>query len=393
MGLVDYSDSESDSEAPPPQQDTTSKAAPATKQLSSNPIARSSAGKILVSLPTAAATAGGGVPHGDEPPTKRARLGAGGPGGTRFSNFGSFLPPPKVTKPTASQAPKGSAPRPGVHLKTGAEPAFSREAGGFGDDADAADESAGSGWNLPPPKASSGPTIPEGQKPEEEVKLVGKPLMFRPLSVARKPTKKKRIVPGAVPVQPASTASTAAPSVPKQEAVAKKKISLFSMGDEEPSAPPAPSAGGAYEPLFGESTELEPTADNDEWTDQAYEQAGPGEPQQPDYPQAQGQSLSSIANDLNLSKRARRELFGRGGPSETGAKIVNFSMEREYEHNEALRASGEQQAYNPVRTIAPGKHNLKQLITAAQNNQSALEDSYAAGRSTKRDAGARYGWG
>ncbi len=403
MGLVDYSDSDSDSEVAQKLDPQLKGEASSSKKPSSNPIARSSTGRILVSLPSAS-TNDGAASSNDEPPAKRARIGAGA-GSSRFSGFGSFLPPPKVTKPVASQTPRANAPRPGVHLKTGAEPAFSRESDTIGGDEDTTNSGALSGLNLPPPKASSGPSIPEGQKPEEEVELVGKPLMFRPLSVTRKPTKKKRIVPGAVPKQPPAVAqpepkavvASGATDAPVGE-VAKKKISLFSMGDEASTAVSSSDAGGVYEPLFPGDAETD-AADIGAWPDQG-DEPGFSHGQQPlplpahqSEARAQAQSLSSIADDLNLSKKARRELFGRGGPNDAGAKIVNFSMEREYEHNEALRSSGEQQAYNPVRTIAPGKHNLRQLITAAQNNQSALQDSYAAGRSNKREAGAKYGWG
>jgi len=74
-----------------------------------------------------------------------------------------------------------------------------------------------------------------------------------------------------------------------------------------------------------------------------------------------------------------------------GARVVNFNMEREYAANEALRASGEQ-VYNPVRAIAPGKHSLRQVVSMAQNNQSALEDSFAQGKNNRKDAAGRYGW-
>ncbi|KAH8890755.1 hypothetical protein GQ53DRAFT_156217 [Thozetella sp. PMI_491] len=386
MGLVDYSDSESESESP-----TTQPTKPtidvASKKSSSNPIARSSTGKILVSLPASSAA---NPTQSDEPPSKRARVGAG-PGSSRFSNFGAFLPPPKAVKPVA---PKGAAPRPGVHLKTGAEPAFSRETDPISEEGDALSRAPGSGLSLPSPKVSSGPTIPEGQKPEEEVKLVGKPLMFKPLSVGRKPTKKKRIIPGAVPKQPAPTGDHQGPvtsTMVAPEEPAKKKVSLFSMDDEAPSVEPVPQAAATYEPLFGVGggeedgvTEPYPTDTGAAFLAQQ-DQLLPS--------RSAPQSLSIMADDLNLSKKARRELFGRNGPGSGGAKIVNFNMEREYAHNEAVRASGEQQAYNPVRAIAPGKHNLRQLVDAAQNNQSALEDSFAANKSSKREAGSRYGWG
>ncbi len=60
-----------------------------------------------------------------------------------------------------------------MHLRTAAEPAFSRRVDGH-------DDSMGLDGDATQP-TFKGPSIPEGQKPEEEVKLVGKPLMFKPL--------------------------------------------------------------------------------------------------------------------------------------------------------------------------------------------------------------------
>jgi hypothetical protein len=72
--------------------------------------------------------------------------------------------------------------------------------------------------------------------------------------------------------------------------------------------------------------------------------------------------------------------------------VINFNMEREYAHNEALRASGAQQAHNPVRSIAPGKHSLRQVVNMAQSNQGALEESFARAKGSQREAAGRYGW-
>jgi hypothetical protein len=98
---------------------------------------------------------------------------------------------------------------------------------------------------------------------------------------------------------------------------------------------------------------------------------------------------------MNLSAAARRELFGRdktGAKAQMAAKVLNFDMDREYAHNEAVRASGETQLHNPVRAIQPGKHSLRQLVNAVQTQKDALEESFAAGKSNKREAGSRYGW-
>jgi len=110
------------------------------------------------------------------------------------------------------------------------------------------------------------------------------------------------------------------------------------------------------------------------------------------------QSLDDIAGDLKLSAAERRQLFGRqkgGGANEairSATKIINFNTDKEYLHNEELRAAGEQVVHNPVRAIAPGKHSLKQLVNAAQSQKEALEESFAKGKSNRAEASSRYGW-
>ncbi|KAM7204069.1 Mitotic checkpoint regulator, MAD2B-interacting domain containing protein [Naviculisporaceae sp. PSN 640] len=428
MGLVDYSDSDSDSEvvqkpSAPPLNSATGKK-PFQKLVDRG------SGKIVVNLTsTASADA---TSTNDEPPAKRART--TGSGSSRFSNFGSFLPPPKKTAPVLGKSiaastsrTGGTAPAPGVHLKTGAEPAFSRsaditeEADGdaYNNDGGSGSSIFGSGLNLPPPKgsSSSGPTIPAGQKPAEEVKLVGKPLMFKPLSVSRKPAQQKKKKDGskAVP-SPNAQAATSKPAANFTEEPApppKKKVSLFSLGGEDETTSSTAAAAaettttsdGTYEPLFSGIPEAEDTGEltNGEdgeyyenssynaYANQSYVSSNNHEPN----------TLNSIADSLSLSKAARRDLFGRNGPPATSsssnmnqARIVNFSMEKEYAHNEALRQSGAlaDQVHNPVRSIAPGKHSLRQMVNMAQNNQAALEDSFAAGRNNRRDAAGKYGW-
>ncbi|KAK3340718.1 mitotic checkpoint regulator, MAD2B-interacting-domain-containing protein [Neurospora tetraspora] len=430
MGLVDYgSDSDSDSEpvqqpvAPTP---VPAVAPPTTKKPFQKLIDRSGSGsgKIIVNLGSAG-TDPESKPAEDEPPAKRAKTAAGG--SSRFSSFGSFLPAPKKTAPIANtastSAPAGdnsNKPKPIVNLRTGAEPAFSRTGndngdGGFGGSESTSGSGFSSGLNLPAPKKTpAGPSIPEGQKPEEEVKLVGKPLMFKPLSVARKPQKKKAVTPKTPAAQSVGdkAATTTAPALSAQDTVVaaqqaapkRKQVSLFSMEEEEatPTTTVTTSATGAYEPLFTapepstnyEHNESDVTGDYDSYTaptSSTYNSAPSNASHQ--------QSLGSIADDLALNKTARRELFGRqrGGKNRDafeipeGAKIVNFNMEQEYEHNNALRASGEQ-VYNPVRAIAPGKHSLRQMVNMAQSNQSALEDSWAQGRNNRKDAAGKYGW-
>ncbi|KAL2156153.1 hypothetical protein VTH82DRAFT_898 [Thermothelomyces myriococcoides] len=423
MGLVDYSDSESETETVQ-QKPAPTFAAPPTKKPFQKLLDRSSGtGKIVVNLPAAGAAADADADE-DQPPAKRAKVA----GGSRFSNLGSFLPPPKKTGAAAAPKKIGSAPAPGVHLRTGAEPAFVR--GGGEEEAEETaefnrDETVPSGvvnGSAAASKAQPGPSIPEGQKPEEEVKLVGKPLMFKPLSVARKkaPAKNKK-KDGAVAGTYQSSDGMATPSnndtastsaaTPNTAAPQKKKVSLFSIGDDgdeaASAAPTTTNSTGIYEPLFtsvenggegeGEEAESDVTAPYPTYQFIHAQQQQQQHQQQPP-PQQRAQDddpLSSLAS--GLSPAARRDLFGRSSSSngnQNKAKVINFDMEREYRHNEELRQSGAgaQLAYNPVRSIAPGKHNLRQVVTMAQSNREALEESFARAKAHQRDAAGRYGW-
>ncbi|KAF3356635.1 hypothetical protein VdG1_06258 [Verticillium dahliae VDG1] len=196
----------------------------------------------------------------------------------------------------------------------------------------------------------------------------------------------------AVPL-PAAAAPSAEEAKDAGPAPPPKKISLFSL-DSEPEPAPAPSttsASGAYEPLF--QTEAAARAYNP-YLDEAEPYAN--HPAPTTAPTSDKESLHTIANDLNLSAAERRELFGRGGPSNAqgaaATRVINFNTDQEYQHNEDLRASGQEQTHNPVRSIAPGKHNLRQLVNAVQNNRDALEESFAKGKSNRKDASSRYGW-
>ncbi|RYP90408.1 hypothetical protein DL770_003492 [Monosporascus sp. CRB-9-2] len=401
MGLVDYSDSESDAETPAQPQP---KAAPApgAKKFFQKVVDRSKSGKILVNLPqTSGRDESETTNGGDQPPAKRQRTGGGG--GGAFSNFNSFLPPPKNTgKPAVASGSGKSAPKPGINLKTGAAPGFSRESDGNSYDEMGA--RVGNADSTESSRSSQQPSIPEGQKPAEEVKLVGKPMMFKPLSVSRKPAKKNvtKAATGSKPNPTASTPSSAttaealASEAKTKEQAPKKKVSLFSISDEpeDPDEVESAAPNASYEPMF--------TSGDDISTKEAFAQydaqyANFADPQVPSTTTGHGQSdsLEAIASEMNLSAAARRELFGRRGapgPAASATKVVNFNTDLEYAHNEELRASGEQQTYNPVRAIAPGKHNLRQLVNNVHSQREALEESFAKAKSNKNEAGAKYGW-
>ncbi|TQW00342.1 stress activated map kinase interacting [Cordyceps javanica] len=398
MGLVDYSESDSSgSEAEAPVKHIT-KAKPATssKKVPSVVVDKSKAGKIIVNL-AGTATDAESTPT-DEPPAKRARTASGG----RFAGFNSFLPAPK------NAAAKAAGPSLGLGLRTSAAPGFSRDTGATStvdtDVRGGGDEEAGSApkssvLSLPPPKSAiAEPSIPEGQKPASEVKLTGKPLMFRPLSVAKAKKKKttttttKTSTPTAAS-QPAPTETNpaSAPAATPAPESPRKKVSLFSIPTDNaapapgPSLPSSSSSSGAYEPLFETCAPV--TDDGGAAGAYAAEDAlAAAEPA--------AELVGDMADDMNLSAAARRELFGRAGSGAHAARrVVNFNMDREYRHNEALRASGEQQTHNPVRAIqGGGKHSLRQLVSNVQGQKDALEDSFAKGKSNRREASSRYGW-
>ncbi|TVY28500.1 hypothetical protein LHYA1_G003474 [Lachnellula hyalina] len=386
MALVDYSDSDaSDVEETPVVKPAANSSKPAFQKV----VDRANPGKIRVSLPQ---TSTKNDTQSDEPPTKRAKIGGGA-----FSGFNSFLPAPKRTGQTSTTLGGGNAVKKGglgagVNLKTGAAPGFSREPEPEREyTEEQASTSGGNGLTLPPPQASQ-----NEEKSAEEVKMVGKPLMFRPLSVSRKPKKKTVAQLSAA----ASIPSTPAKPQPKAETPAPKpKVSLFSMGSEETST--MTPSNGEYKPMMLDTPEQESQESEDPYSlEPSYEdftpnasQSGLALPAVPTPPVSQ--SLDDIAGDLNLSAAERRQLFGRqkgGRGNKSATKVINFNTDEEYLHNEELRAAGEQVSHNPVRSIAPGKHSLKQLVNAAQSQKEALEESFAKGRNNRAEASSRYGW-
>ena len=395
MALVGYSDSEDSSEESKPTPKPVQKTGASTKPAFQKVIDRSNPHKIKVTLPQASTTHSEDDRNEDEPPTKRAKVGGGG-----ISGFNSMLPAPKraagVSGGGGAGARKGGLGS-GVNLKTGAAPAFSREPV-LAPEADDEDEMNGhngpAGAALPDPQETSA-TLVSIDLPAQEPKKTGNPMMFKPLSVARKPQKKKKVVVSAQVV----------PSMTKPERPspleAIPKVSLFSIGVAEKEDMPSEVANGDYEPLMYQTpstNHYKKTLDDSNSGDGVMNVSdsfsfdansmgstdiGP-------------QSLSSIASDLNLSASAKRQLFGRqrsNGKGEASAiNVVNFNTDQEYAANELLRQAGEQVQHNPVRALAAGKHSLKQLINAASTQKDALEEHFASGRRNKKEAGSKYGW-
>ncbi|PLB47861.1 hypothetical protein P170DRAFT_360697, partial [Aspergillus steynii IBT 23096] len=422
MALVSYSDSEnSDSEPettpvsqPKTQKPTPAPAAPSAGGASFPSIVdRSNPRKIRVALPEIKSEKPNDQDGDDGPARKKPRIGGGG---GLFSGFNSFLPAPK-RNPAAEKEKnaKAASVRKVFSLKTGAAPGFDREADAEMRRDQAFDLVTGGGGENDDetiPKAGSLKTEEFGEtqtnteyKGEEgvkekpvEVKLKGNPMMFKPLSVGRTQQKKKKApatTTATTNTTSTTTSTTSSPAVdaPKEQAPPppaapkpKPKVSLFSLSSAEPdaAAPPAQTTSTTYEPLVysapSEAPTAGPTAPESELTS-AGVATGPAE------------TLDNIADDLNLSRAQRRQLFGRNADS-SKSRVLHFNTDKEYIANQEMAHNTDLAAvqHNPVRPIAPGKHSLQQLVNAASNQREALEESFASGRRNKQEAGSKYGW-
>ena len=390
MGLVGYSDSEESSdEGPKALQKPIARPAPA-KPAFQKVIDRANPHKIRVNLPERSRTDTSEDLDSEGPPAKKARIGGGG----GLGGFNAILPAPKRVIVTATSGGSGKGLGSGISLKTGSAPGFSREPfpateGHMGEDGDDREPSNGDGGkdtNNDSEYHNLEPTRPEAPK---EPQKVGNPMMFKPLSVARKaPKKKKMISAAALPQALPPTITNESVSEPK----AKPKVSLFSVGATDGFDVPTTGQSREYEPLIHHAKPNATDTIPSTGTIEVSERAPLPPPSQATDPSSTHQSLSSIATDLNLSPSARRQLFGRHGANASAINVVNFNTEAEYKANEELRAAGEQQAHNPVRAIAPGKHSLKQLVNAVSSQKDALEEQFASGRRNKKEAGSKYGW-
>ncbi|MCJ1389379.1 hypothetical protein MMC18_002236 [Xylographa bjoerkii] len=405
MGLVGYSDSEDSSEEPKPTQRPTPKAGAVTKPAFQKVIDRSNPHKIKVTLPEASKPMPDEEHNEDEPPAKRAKLGGGG-----LSGFNSMLPAPKravgvseSTNTGARRSGLGSGLGSGVNLKTGAAPGFSREPMPA---PEAYDEDEMNGYDgrdelaLPDSQGTSATsgsleTVGISAVSSGEPKKTGSAMMFKPLSVARKPQKKKKVAASAQVLPSMSNPE----NIPPTKAV--QKVSLFSIGTAEKEDISSVAANGDYEPLVYQppSTNQYENSLNDSNSGEGLSNASDSfsfDAASTSSTNTGPQSLSSIASDLNLSASAKRQLFGRqrnNGKGEASAiKVMNFNTDQEYAANELLRQAGEQVQHNPVRALAAGKHSLKQLINAASTQKDALEEHFASGRRNKKEAGSKYGW-
>lgn len=426
MGLVNYSDSETsdveDAQA--------SKAESQLKPSFAKVVDRSNPHKIRVQLPKTAEDDAVQSDKTDEPPSKRPRMGGGA-----FSGFNALLPAPKRTGQkngagssntnsiTNDNSRKVSGPK--ISLKTGAAPAFERKEfssteeeeilnGTMQGELNGGQEGSRSkeqpDFSMDPISA----TIMTSTKAEESKER--KATIFKPLSVGRQPPKKTKS-----PAQTNEPVSASA-SIKGKEAPSKAtippRVSLFSLDTTEASSS-ALQAEDEYKPMYDSHTsdvsemvlldeDSSAIHENLQILPEGFEASLPTPSSSDGAVESTPATLDAIADDLGLSKAARRQLFGRQGTSSsstrhdqthasasasaTAIKVINFNTDQEYAANEALRAQGETVQQNPVRAIAPGKHSLKQLVSAAHTQRDALEEHFAAGRRNKKEAGSRYGW-
>ena len=392
MALVDYPDSEGSSdEVQIPfraVQKTVSTGKPTFKKVvdSSNPH------KIRVNLPESTKSSATDTDKDEEGPrVKRAKTSGGA-----FSGFNALLPAPKRAPDAKGLAESNGMKRGGLgagtSLKTGATPGFSREPM-----SNRAEHEANHHAEMP---------TAESCKPVDSSNIMGEakanPLessqsmdlqppknatMFKPLSVARKPQAKK------IKKTTEFGSGTKSANVTEGQGPQLKKSLFSSTENDEVLSPDMSKTDGMYEPLIYQAdAEVE-----DE--DPALEGTGSSNPYHQNLPpELDPNLLTSIADTLNLSASARRQLLGRRGrnasASDTSAiSIANFNMDSEYAANELLRQAGEQAQHNPVRSInAAGKNSLKQLVSTASSQKDALEEHFATGRRNKKEAGGKYGW-
>ena len=379
MALVDYGSSDSEQEQVKPVGQPREKTVKSSKPTFEKLVGKSKPGVVRVSLAEQPPKPQQeDVTDSPEPPAKRAKTGT-------FGGFNAFLPAPK-----RASGPTGGLGK-GVNLKTGAAPGFTREPNiqtpNYNHDQEGSNELGEEKHTNTVAAAEHEKTSAVSNNEELDEQPKKKSTIFKPLSVARKPAKKKP-APTESPgkAAPMSTAATKQPN-------ATPKISLFSVEDVSDARNTPSTSTSTYQPLIYQSHHP-PDEPESNPTHNTWEPIDPASSPLPQPKPTQIDSLDSIASDLNLSASARRQLLGRHGnlSSSSTIKITNFSTDQEYASNEALRQSGEIVQHNAVRGIAPGKHSLKQLVNAATTQKDALEEQFAAGRRNKSEAGARYGW-
>ena len=417
MVLVGYSDSEgSDTESISKPKPSVQSSSSFSKSSFQKVVDRSNPHKIKVNLPTEL------EPHDDTigqdaPPAKKARTGPGA-----FGGFNSFLPAPKKasndaeTRKTSSRGQIGKGLGKGQNLKTGPSPGFSREV--VQESSMQQDDNATEELESHNELGEKEQTTRAGSSSLKEAKveqftsgpqLVGKPMMFKPLSVGRyKGRKSKKSTVSEHRTEQATSGSATVKATTEDvlqhstaQTKSRAKVSLFSLdngeGFEESTTTPI-----THERDFEQESELQ-NYDEDVGNSltkstffKSSESLGMPIPES-QAATAAPQSLADIASHLPPS--ARRQLLGRHATSSTPSvdspKILTFSPATEYSYNESVRHTAEAanaQPHRPVRGIAPGRHTLQQLVNSAVNQQEALEEQFASQRRNRRETEGQYGW-
>ncbi|KAK9431404.1 mitotic checkpoint regulator, MAD2B-interacting-domain-containing protein [Lipomyces doorenjongii] len=104
------------------------------------------------------------------------------------------------------------------------------------------------------------------------------------------------------------------------------------------------------------------------------------------------QNLKTIAQEIGLSDSNLQILEGRHRKTDQPIRIVDYSVDEQYNYNQSLIASGAAQTVQPLRSIGSGKHQLRGLINSATQQREGLEEAFASGRRNKRESGAKYGF-
>ncbi|KAF3482738.1 uncharacterized protein GIQ15_02062 [Arthroderma uncinatum] len=399
MALVTYSDSEgeSDTETKPVEQSTATSQLPASKSKTSfKPLVdRGNPRKILVNLSETKPGRDGtdsGPDKEDGPARKRLRTGGGG----LFSGFNDMLPAPKRTgaarNSTDKTQPVPARSKP-FTLKTSAEPGFDRS--GNADNLSSYDE-----FGKPSSaNETSHTSLTEGSKSsriEPVFEKKGNSMMFKPLSVARNKPKKKTT--GISPLVATSKAAGESP-LPSPQAKVKPKVSLFGLSDAAETAPNMDTdvQNAPYESLlYTGSSEPASASTGQALDDSTGVNTATSEAISSQKVSTQPQDLASVASDLNLSRSEMRQLLGRDLKG-ASSKVLNFNTDEEYKANSAYLSNTSEaelaaQQHRPVRAVAPGKHSLSQLVNAVTSQRDALEDSFATGKRSRKEASSRYGW-
>ena len=392
MALVDYASSEESEEETGPQPVIKAKNPP-SKHGFQKIVDSSNPNKIRLNLANEKPTESKDDVQ-DERPTKKPKI-----EGKGLTSFNALLPAPKRPAATNEQVRRGLGR--GVNLKTGATPGFTREPIQASVVEETQTEAPGTDA-LPatsPPETSKDTetTVTPVEHSESAVQIpTKKATMFKPLSVSRKPQKKKPPLPQNGEAQKPGNSS-------QQDAkitTPSPKVSLFSSHNDSTDQQikgSAETSPAHYQPMLYQASHKDavppgetPSSEYDNFADRQLAQDSIQSPSNQDG------SLDAIATSLNLTAAQKRQLLGRNASKSSSTqaiKVTNFNIDTEYASNEALRQAGETIEHQAVRPIqGGGKHSLKQLVSSAVGQKDALEEKFAEGTRNRKEGANKYGW-